>query len=259
MLRGRSEASLLRNYSEERQEVARDLIAFDQEWARIISERNRDGDAADTPKFQQYFVQHGRYTAGVSVRYGPSNLTGDGQHQDLARGFEIGMRFHSAPVVRLADGKPMHLGHVVKADARWRLFTFADAAPPDDETSRLATLGRFLETDPASPLRRHSPQGADPDSVIDCRAVLQQGFRETDITSLPPLFRPAKGMLGLTDYEKTFCPDLKSGPDLYNVREINKEEGCIVIVRPDQYVAEIMPLDGFDELSAFFDRILLPA
>ena len=59
--------------------------------------------------------------------------------------------------------------------------------------------------------------------------------------------------------EKTFCPDLKNGPDLYDLRDINREEGCIVIVRPDQHVAEILPLDGFDELSAFFDRILLPA
>ena len=33
----------------------------------------------------------------------------------------------------------------------------------------------------------------------------------------------------------------------------------MVIVRPDQYVAEILPLDGFDELSAFFDGILLLA
>ena len=193
------------------------------------------------------------------MRYGPSNLIGDGQHQGLARGFEIGMRFHSAPVVRLADGKPMHLGHVVKADARWRLFAFADAALPDDETSRLAALDGFLEKDPASPLRRHTPQGANPDSVIDCRAVLQQGFRETDITSLPPLFRPAKGTFGLTDYEKAFCPDLKSGADIFDLREINRDEGCLVIVRPDQYVAKILPLDGFDELTAFFSRILLPA
>ena len=95
--------------------------------------------------------------------------------------------------------------------------------------------------------------------MIDCRAVLQQGFRETDITSLPPLFRPAKGSLGLTDYEKTFCPDLKNGPDLYDLREINRKSGCIVIVRPDQYVAEILPLDGFGELTEFFDRFLLPA
>ena len=259
VLRGRSAPALLRSYSDERQEIASDLIAFDQEWSRIISERNRDNDAADTPKFQQYFVQHGRYTAGVSVRYGPSALTGDGRHQHLARGFEIGMRFHSAPVVRMADGKPMHLGHVVKADARWRLFAFADERMPGDKESGLSALGGFLETDPSSPLRRHTPAGGDPDSLIDCRAVLQQGFREIDITSLPPLFRPAKGSLGLTDYEKTFCPDLKNGPDLYDLREINRKSGCIVIVRPDQYVAEILPLDGFGELTEFFDRFLLPA
>ncbi len=261
VLKGRCTPEILHSYSAERHAVAKDLIEFDREWSRIVSERPADTatDAAEAPKFQRYFIQHGRYTAGMSVRYTPSLLTGEATWQSLASGFEIGTRFHSAPVIRVADAKPMELGHTVKADARWRLFAFADAAPPDDETSRLAALGRFLETDPASPLRRHTPQGADPDSVIDCRAVLQQGFRETDITSLPPLFRPAKGMLGLTDYEKTFCPDLKNGPDLYDLRDINREEGCIVIVRPDQYVAEILPLDGFDELSAFFDRILLPA
>ena len=40
------------------------------------------------------------------------------------------MRFHSAPVIRLADAKPVHLGHTVKADGRWRLFAFADAEDP---------------------------------------------------------------------------------------------------------------------------------
>lgn len=35
------------------------------------------------------------------------------------------MRFHSAPVIHLGDAKPMHLGHVMKADGRWRLIAFA--------------------------------------------------------------------------------------------------------------------------------------
>ena len=94
--------------------------------------------------------------------------------------------------------------------------------------------------------------------MIDCRAVLQQGFRETEITSLPPLFRPAKGTLGLTDYEKAFCPDLKNGPDIFELREINRDQGCLVIIRPDQYVADVMPLDGFDRLAAFFGGVMLP-
>ena len=259
VLRGQSDVSLLRSYSEERQEIAKELIAFDQEWARIISERNKDADAADTPRFQQYFVEHGRYTAGVSVRYKPSALTGDGTYQDLASGFEIGMRFHSAPVIRLADGKPMHLGHVVRADARWRLFAFADAADPRDEHSRLATLLRFLESDAQSPVRRFTPQGRAHDAVIDCRAVLQQGFREINITDLPPLVRPEKGDFGLIDYEKVFCSDLKDGPDIYDLRSINRDEGCLIIIRPDQYVAQILPLDAHAELTGFFSGVLVPA
>lgn len=38
------------------------------------------------------------------------------------------MRFHSAPVIRLADAQPVELGHVARADGRWRIYAFADRA-----------------------------------------------------------------------------------------------------------------------------------
>ena len=257
VLRGQSGPALLRSYSEERQDVARALIEFDQEWARVISERdNDDDDGANAPKFQQYFVEHGRYTAGVSVRYKPSSLTGAGRSQHLAGGFQVGMRFHSALVVRLADGKPMQLGHVVRADARWRLFIFADHGAPAED-SRFAALMNFLDSDPRSPVRSFTPPETDPDSVIDLRAVMQQGFRELNISDLPPLLRPAKGKLGLIDYEKVFSPDLKKHQNIYDLRQINRDEGCVVIVRPDQYVADVMPLDDHENLARFFDNILV--
>ena len=91
----------------------------------------------------------------------------------------------------LADGKPVHLGHLVKADARWRLIGLP-MPPIEDDNSRLAALFRFLETAPGSPVRRFTPPGQALDSVIDRRAVLQQGFREINVTDLPPLLRPAK-------------------------------------------------------------------
>ena len=256
VLQGRSDPGLLRTYSAERQDVAQALIDFDQEWARIISQRDSDG-GGETPTFQKYFVEHGRYTAGVSVRYKPSRLTGDTACQQLASGFEIGMRFHSAPVIRLADAKPLSLGHVVDADARWRLFAFADAAAPQSGDSRLRELCAFLAAEPASPVHRHTPHGSDIDSVIDVRAVLQQGFRDVNITDLPPLLRPTKGELGLVDYEKVFCPDLIAGQDIFDIRGIDRDQGCVVIVRPDQYVAHILPLDAHAELAAFFSDILL--
>ena len=93
--------------------------------------------------------------------------------------------------------------------------------------------------------------------MIDLRAVMHQGFRDLNITDLPPLLRPAKGKLGLTDYEKVFSPDLKNNQNIYDLRRINRETGCVVIVRPDQYVANVLPLDDHDALAGFFDGVLL--
>ena len=256
VLKGRSDPGLLRSYSAERQDVAQTLIDFDQEWARVISQRDRDG-AGDTPTFQKYFIEHGRYTAGVSVRYKQSQLTGKPRWQHLAGGFEIGMRFHSAPVIRLADGKPLSLGHVIDADARWRIFAFADKTPASSAESRLAGLCAFLDNDALSPLRRHTPAGDDADAVIDVRAILQNSFRDMNISDLPALLRPVKGKLGLIDYEKVFCPDLKNEQDIFEMRDIDRDTGCVVIVRPDQYVAHILPLDAHEELASFFSGILV--
>ena len=32
----------------------------------------------------------------------------------------------------------------------------------------------------------------------------------------------------------------------------------MVVVRPDQYVAQDLPLDGYQELASFFDGFMLP-
>jgi phenol 2-monooxygenase len=43
------------------------------------------------------------------------------------------------------------------------------------------------------------------------------------------------------------------------LRGIDRDQGCIVIVRPDQYVAHILPLEAHDTLAGFFDEFMLPA
>jgi phenol 2-monooxygenase (NADPH) len=53
-----------------------------------------------------------------------------------------------------------------------------------------------------------------------------------------------------------FCPDLESGNDIFTVRRIDREGGCMVVVRPDQYVAHVLPLDGYEGLAAFFDGFM---
>jgi phenol 2-monooxygenase len=128
---------------------------------------------------------------------------------------------------------------------------------PDDPSSRLRALCEWLAQSDASPLRAYTSADADIDSVIDVRAVLQQGHRDLAFEVLPPLLRPRKGRLELIDYEKAFCPDLKNGRDIFDARDIARASGCIVVVRPDQYVANVLPLDAHNDLAAFFGAFML--
>ena len=44
--------------------------------------------------------------------------------------------------------------------------------------------------------------------------------------------------------------------DIFDLRGIDRGAGALVIVRPDQYVALVLPLDGHDELAEFFARFM---
>ena len=259
VLRGQCAPEFLHTYSAERQTIAKNLIDFDREWTQMLSKPLKSPekpDGVEPAQIQEYFMRHGRYTAGVATVYKPSLLTGQGQHQHLAKGFEIGTRFHSAPVVRLGDGKPQRLGDTLLADGRWRLFAFCGREDPTAANAPVRKLCDWLESDPASPVRRYTGAGADIDSVIDFRAVFQQNHRDLRIEDMPAFLLPAKGKLGLRDYEKMFCPDLKNGPDIYNLRGIDRDRGCLLIVRPDQYVGHVLPFDGRKELAAYFDAFM---
>ena len=258
VLEGRAKPELLRTYTIERHAIAQGLIDFDKEWSKIMASPPKDPNrpelgGLDPAELQAYFVKSGRYTAGVATHYPPATvLTAEATHQNLAKGFTIGMRFHSAPVVRLADAKPVHLGHAARADGAWRIYAFADASG-----QRLRKLADFLAESPNSPIRRFTPAGANIDSVIDVRAVFQQGHRDLKVEELPSILLPRKGRFGLIDYEKAYCPDLKNGPDIFELRGIDREKGAIVVVRPDQYVSNVLSLDAHDELTAYFGRFLL--
>ncbi|MBW9105081.1 FAD-binding monooxygenase [Paraburkholderia phenoliruptrix] len=253
VLEGRSDVNLLRTYSDERQPIAQELIDFDKEWSAMMAAPPKDparteASGVDPAELQAYFVRAGRYTAGIATRYRPGILTGEATHQALAKGFSIGTRFHSSPVIRFADAKPMHLGHVAQADGRWRLYAFSDA-----NRSMLHALCEHLATSAESVLRLVTPEGADVDSVLDLRAVLQQPHREVNLKDLPTLLLPRKGRYGLTDYEKAFTSD--ASIDIFNEREVDRERGALVVVRPDQYVAHVLPLDAYAQLTGFFRPI----
>ena len=254
VLQGRSPASLLHTYSAERQTVAKELIDFDREWAAMLS----GGAANDPDAVQKYFVQHGRYTAGTATHYKPALLTGELAHQDLATGLHIGKRFHSVPATRIGDGKQVQLGSALLADGRWRLIAFAGVADRGAADSPIGKLCSYLTESSESLLKRYTPAGSDVDAVFDVRAVFQQNHHHFAVTDLPELLFPRKGKLGLRDYEKAFCAIDGVQKNIYDLRGIDKQNGCLVVVRPDQYIAQVLPLNATANLETFFEGFMQP-
>ena len=259
VLSGRADPRLLRSYTQERWTEAKRLVETDHQWSRVMSapttQAERDG--TQEPRIIRQFKDNLAFTGGTAVKYDTSYLFAAGQYQALATGEEIGRRFHSAPVVRVSDVKQMHLGHVAQADARWCIYAFAKNSDSSTPGSAIHQLADWLETNPSSPLVKHRHRGDDIDAVIDFRAVFQQTFDELAYEQMPSLLKPKTGKLGLQDHEKVFCVDHKGAGDIFEMRGIDRSRGCMVVVRPDQYVAHVLPLDGVGELAAFFAGVLL--
>jgi phenol 2-monooxygenase len=258
VLQGKSDPKLLQTYATERRKVAQMLINADREMSALVATRPSANKAAgqaktSTADIEKFVARQNGFIAGTSIGYDESYLcTGHG-HQGLATGFPIGQRFHSAEAVRLADGCPIHLGHLNKADGRWRVFVFGNKQDPREANSAAYQLVSFLENADASPVKKYTPAGADIDSVIDVYAVFQQ--QDLAIEEMPGYLWPAKGKFGLRDYEKVFQTD--ADHDIFDQRGIDRDQGCMVVVRPDQHIATVLPLTAHDELSRFFDEFMI--
>ena len=258
VLQGKSHPKLLQTYSPERRKVAQQLIEADKQLSKLVatSPTAKQGEQqikTDITDIEKFMARQNGFVAGTAIEYYPSYICTGQENQTLATGFNIGQRFHSAEAIRVSDGRCQHLGHLNKADGRWRLFIFGSHQNPTDSTSDSAQLIHFLAKSESSPVIKYTPEGTDIDSVIDVYGVFQQ--QDLAIEEIPGFLWPAKGKYGLNDYEKVFHADQDN--DIYALRGIDRSRGCMVIVRPDQHIANILPLNAQTELSAFFDEFML--
>ena len=248
VLEGRSPEALLKTYSDERWVTSKNLIDFDREWSTLMAKKPEEFDSPS--ELEDFYVATAEFPAGFMTQYTGSLLTGDDRHQSLASGFVLGKRFKSVMTTRVADAVPVHLGHHHRADGRFRVYAFADATG-----ERLAEWAAWMLEDPASPLLRFTPEGADLDAVLDVKAVYQQSHDRVELAAVPKVFLPASGPLGLTDYEKVYAAQPGEN-DIFAQRGIDRD-GAVVVVRPDHYVAAVLPLDATGELADYFAGVLL--
>lgn len=249
VLEGRSDPSLLQTYHGERQDVAQKLIDFDKEWSAMMSKRPEEMTGPE--EIVDFFVDTANFPGGFDIKYEPSRLVGSDEHQELAKGFPIGMRFKSALVSRVCDTLTVELGHHHRADGRWRIYVFADA-----EGTQVDEFAEWMENSADSPVNVFTPEGADIDSVFDAKVVYQQGYHDYEMPDMHTYFRPKVGPFQVRDHEKVYAVS-KEAEDFFDAREIDRR-GAIVVVRPDMYVAHVLPLTARKELTEFFAGTFLP-
>jgi len=253
VLEGRSPESLLSTYSAERQVVAKNLIDFDKVWSTLMAKKPEEFE--NPSELEDFYVRTAEFPAGFMTEYSPSMVVAEATHQQLATGFPVGKRFKSAPVVRVCDTNPVQLGHQATADGRWRIYVFADQAAPGQQAgapSPAADLAAWLATAPDSPLAA-TPAGSDRDAWFDVKVIYQQDHTGIDIGNVPAVFKPEVGPFQLPYLEKVYGTD--PAADIFELRGIDRG-GVIVVVRPDQYVANVLPLTATAELAAFFAPLL---
>lgn len=254
VLEGRSPESLLDTYSAERQLVAKKLIDFDKEWSTLMA--TPADELTDPAAVEKYYIRTFEFPTGFMTCYQPSMLTAAATYQSLAKGYPLGKRFKSEPVVRVCDTNLVGLGHESPADGRWRIYVFADRAYAG-QSPQIGALEAWLTGNSYSPLVR-TPAHLDRDAWFDIKVIYQQRYDAFSINDAPDVFKPVVGPYALPDYEKVYAvapgPEGR-GEDIFDIMEIDRD-GAIVIVRPDQYVANVLPLEAYDELGHFFDVLM---
>ncbi|OBT86700.1 hypothetical protein VE02_04637 [Pseudogymnoascus sp. 03VT05] len=260
VLKGQSPPDLLETYVQERQKVAADLINFDRAFVKAFSSKAAKEDGST--EFKEHFIKAGQYTAGLTAKYGDSQITNAGDSmQSLAANLVVGMRFPSAQVVRFCDAKAMQLVKALPSDGRWRVVIFAGDIKQPENAIRLEELGAYLYSS-GGPIRSHTPVSADIDSFIEPIVVLSGQRVDTLQEQIPDCFSPPTGKWKMRDLHKVYFDDesYNSGHGkAYEFYGIEPSRGAVAIVRPDHYISMITKIENHEAIGDFFRGFTLRA
>lgn len=276
VVKGIAKPEILKTYQSERRKIAQDLIAFDHKFSRLFSGRPAkdvmDEEGVSMSAFKDAFLNGAMFASGLSVDYGASMLIskagnaeeqGDGTaisaskvtgNQDLATGIKLGMRFPSFKVLNQADARPWDFQSKLVSSGHFHLLVFAGHVLSSQQSARLSAFCSTLSS--SSFLSHHLHTQI---SILTLHAS-----RRVDVELLrdfPDILHPYDEQMGW-DYEKVYVDDEsyhEGWEDAYRGYGVSRERGCVVVVRPDGYVAWIGECDeeGGKGVEAYFRGVFV--
>lgn len=173
--------------------------------------------------------------------------------QELATGLKLGMRFPSHQVINQSDARVWEFQQKLKSDGRFRIVVFAGNVASPQQNARLKAFCQRLSS--SSLLAPHLVK------TIDVLTLHSSKRIDVELlTDFPDVLHPFDSKTGW-DYDSVYADDgnyYTPGADAYNKYGVDRETGCVVVARPDQYVGYIDTLDeaGVQGVEAYFAGIL---
>ncbi|KEZ41684.1 hypothetical protein SAPIO_CDS6851 [Scedosporium apiospermum] len=281
VVKGWADRSLLKTYSTERRQIAKKLIDFDHKISRLFSGRPAKGiedkEGIDLQTFKKVFEKGTLFASGCSVDYAPSLIVKKSltipeeeaspvkSHRDLvgkqslATKIPIGMRIPSHKVLNQADARPWHLQELLPSSGAWRILVFAGDLQDPAQLSRYEALGKALAL-PTSFLQKYRMEKKDGslESLFEVLTIHSSPRDAIELLSLPEVFHPFSEEYGW-DYNKVFVDEMsyhEGHGQAYENYGIDPRTGCLVVVRPDQYVSWVGDLEDVADMDRFFSSFL---
>ncbi|KAF1810463.1 hypothetical protein P152DRAFT_460587 [Eremomyces bilateralis CBS 781.70] len=253
VLKGLSSPDLLRTYNLEREKTAADLIAFDRKLTKLFSIQtggNKIATAAET--FREFFIMSGLYTAGLTTSYDESMITSLSRTtQNLATKITVGMRFPSAQVVRFIDSRAVQLSAAaLDADGKWKVVVLGGSV----QNVRKGDSGSAFLWKDQNPQFGPEIDGA---NMIEPVLVLHGDRTAIEQSDIPESYASERGTYKIRQFHHVYVDDksYNSGHgQAYDAWGVDPRHGAVIVVRPDQYVALVCPIDEAP-IHKFFEKV----
>jgi len=279
---GLADRSILRTYEPERKDVAETLLAFDNKYAKLFSQRipapseveaaTSSGQAArQTPDndFVKTFKESCEFTSGYGVAYKPNALNWSPDHAAKSplihpRGTKLrtGCLLINADVTRVADANVVHLEQEVPLNGSFRIFVFAGRPSSTRSALRdfaygLGKKASFYSTyarkdiDSVSYHEQHNPH-----SLFFTICTIFASVRSSIeiVRDVPEPLARYREHVYADDRWDGRVPNAKAAA--HAKMGLDEEHGGVVVVRPDGYVGIVVSLvQGSGTVDALNDYI----
>ncbi|KAI5816937.1 putative FAD monooxygenase [Pyronema omphalodes] len=260
VLNGTLDPKVLSTYELERSQVAHDLINFDQKFAKLFSGRPAKSAADEAgislEEFHRVFELSHKFASGVDVEYVPSPIVAPASEstQSLATNIPVGKRFNSFKVLNQSDARPWEFQELMKSDGRWRIVVFAGDVLDKDQKARVEKLAEHLDKEDSF-MKKYTPADKPRTGLFHILTCHSSPRIEVELHDFPKALRADH------DYWSVYVDDEshhEGHGQAYKNYGVDPKRGCLVVVRPDQYVSMVVDLEEVDKVEKFFAGCLVP-